>query len=57
MVCVSAEDDAEDGLVGSAFPDCPRCGDPVLATVVTGPTEASASPCGCRVPPPHLERE
>ncbi|WP_226040049.1 hypothetical protein [Natrinema sp. DC36] len=41
----------------SPFPACPRCGDPVLFSVVTGPHTGFASPCGCSVPPGLLERE
>jgi len=29
------------------FPPCPRCGGPVTRTMVTGPTEITAGPCGC----------
>ncbi|WP_165163765.1 hypothetical protein [Natronolimnobius sp. AArcel1] len=37
--------------------NCPRCGSPVTMEVVTGPTEARVSPCGCRVAPGFLERQ
>lgn len=29
------------------FPPCPRCGRPVARTMVAGPTDISAGPCGC----------
>jgi len=29
------------------YPPCPRCGQPVTRTMVAGPTEISAGPCGC----------
>ncbi|WP_408959859.1 hypothetical protein [Natrinema sp. 74] len=43
----------------SPFPACPRCGDPVLFSVATGPHTGSVGPCGCSVPPDvfALERE
>ncbi|WP_195893104.1 hypothetical protein [Halopiger djelfimassiliensis] len=36
---------------------CPRCGRPIAMVSVTGPIDAVASPCGCRVPPGVLESE
>ncbi|WP_226479219.1 hypothetical protein [Natrinema amylolyticum] len=38
-------------------PDCPRCGNPVGFVTVSGPMTASASPCGCSVPPVLIERD
>ncbi|WP_276254027.1 hypothetical protein [Halomontanus rarus] len=32
-----------------ALPECPSCGDPMIATTSTGPTTHYASPCGCRI--------
>ncbi|WP_168713801.1 hypothetical protein [Natrinema altunense] len=32
-------------------PECPRCGAPIGFLTVSGPMTASASPCGCTVPP------
>ncbi|KDE57531.1 hypothetical protein EL22_11495 [Halostagnicola sp. A56] len=37
------------------FPQCPRCGRPVTHVTSTGPTDHTASPCGCRVSPNLLE--
>ncbi len=37
----------------SPFPDCPRCGTPVLRVVTSGPGRHTARPCGCRV---HYDR-
>ncbi|SFS64992.1 hypothetical protein [Halostagnicola kamekurae] len=39
----------------SPFPQCPRCGRPVTRVTSTGPTDHTASPCGCRVSPNLLE--
>lgn len=39
---------------GSARPECPRCGRPMVAATVVGPTEGYAAPCGCRMPPESL---
>ncbi|QLK25335.1 hypothetical protein HYG81_14750 [Natrinema zhouii] len=50
-----ASDDDE-----SPFPDCPRCGDPVLFSAATGPHTGSVAPCGCSIPPdlfPSLREE
>ncbi|WP_226041437.1 hypothetical protein [Natrinema sp. DC36] len=41
----------------SSRPDCPRCGTPVGFVTVTGPLTASASPCGCSVPPNLVQRD
>ncbi|WP_162531101.1 hypothetical protein [Natronorubrum tibetense] len=50
--------DLEEGDTGSgSFPECPRCGSEIVATTVIGPSEGTASPCGCRVIPPVLEFE
>ncbi|WP_436343375.1 hypothetical protein [Natronorubrum sp. FCH18a] len=50
--------DLEDADTEStSFPACPRCGSEIVATTVVGPTEGTASPCGCRVIPPVLEFE
>ncbi|WP_226007271.1 hypothetical protein [Natrinema salinisoli] len=46
---MSSEPEGDDG--SAAFPDCSRCGDPVLFAVVTGPTTGTVEPCGCSVPP------
>ncbi|MFB1063338.1 hypothetical protein [Natrinema sp. H-ect4] len=58
---MTADPDANDGSddEDSPFPDCPRCGDPALVSVVTGPHTGSVGPCGCSVPPDvfPLERE
>lgn len=37
------------------FPQCPRCGRPVTRVTSTGPTDHTASPCGCRVSGDLLE--
>ncbi|WP_435552619.1 hypothetical protein [Natrinema sp. CGMCC1.2065] len=34
-----------------SLPDCPRCGEPVTVSVVTGPDSSTLQPCGCSVPP------
>ncbi|SHJ97853.1 hypothetical protein SAMN05444342_0144 [Haladaptatus paucihalophilus DX253] len=31
------------------FPDCPRCGAPVLLVVTRGPDSHACQPCGCPV--------
>ncbi|WP_226482326.1 hypothetical protein [Natrinema amylolyticum] len=49
-------DDAADAAEWS-LPDCPRCGRPVWVVTVTGPTDGTASPCGCSVLPGSLERD
>ncbi|WMT06408.1 AAA family ATPase [Natrinema thermotolerans] len=48
---VAMSDGADDS---SGRPVCPRCGGPVVMTVVLGPTDGSVSPCGCRMPPELL---
>ncbi|ELY84273.1 hypothetical protein [Natrinema altunense] len=45
----SGRDGDRDG--DSSPPECPRCGEPVGFLTVSGPMTASASPCGCTVPP------
>ncbi|ELY38540.1 hypothetical protein C496_17997 [Natronorubrum tibetense GA33] len=58
MVAVGVNSDLEEGDTGSgSFPECPRCGSEIVATTVIGPSEGTASPCGCRVIPPVLEFE
>ncbi len=49
-------DEATDATDWS-LPDCPACGRPVWVVTVNGPSDATASPCGCSVPPGSLERE
>ncbi|WP_222920145.1 hypothetical protein [Natrinema sp. SYSU A 869] len=49
-----AVDDPDDS---SLRPDCPRCGAPVGFVTATGPMTASASPCGCTVPPNLVQRD
>ncbi|WP_394342960.1 hypothetical protein [Natrinema altunense] len=49
-------DEAADATDWS-LPDCPACGRPVWVVTVNGPSDATASPCGCSVPPGSLERE
>ncbi|WP_226007950.1 hypothetical protein [Natrinema salinisoli] len=39
----------------ASLPDCPTCGRTVWVVSVTGPLEATASPCGCTIPPSSLE--
>ncbi|OVE83003.1 hypothetical protein B2G88_18460 [Natronolimnobius baerhuensis] len=51
----SSETQTDDSS-SSSQTNCPRCGSPVTMEVVTGPTEARVSPCGCRVAPGFLER-
>ncbi len=41
----------------SVFPDCPRCGAPVMLVTGGGPTAHQAQPCGCRVHAPSTERK
>ncbi|WP_230198706.1 hypothetical protein [Halopiger djelfimassiliensis] len=41
----------------SSLPTCPRCGGPVVRVTATGPLEATAAPCGCRVSPGLLDDE
>ncbi|WP_226479740.1 hypothetical protein [Natrinema amylolyticum] len=43
--------EASDGDEPSSLPACPRCGDPVLVSVATGPHTGTVGPCGCSVPP------
>ncbi|WP_165383940.1 hypothetical protein [Natrinema altunense] len=38
-------------------PECPRCGAPIGFLTVSGPMTASASPCGCTVPPKLVHRD
>ncbi len=58
MVAVGVNDDLEDAeRECPSFPECPRCGSEIVATTVVGPTEGTASPCGCRVIPSVLEFE
>ncbi|MFD1564793.1 hypothetical protein ACFR99_14730 [Haloarchaeobius amylolyticus] len=49
MYSGSEASDAEDRT--SSLPDCPRCGEPVAFVTASGPTTASANPCGCSVSP------
>lgn len=35
--------------------DCPECGRAIATVAVSGPSEATLSPCGCTVPPAVLE--
>ncbi|WP_222918873.1 hypothetical protein [Natrinema sp. SYSU A 869] len=53
----SDSDASDDNNGSSSPPDCPRCGEPVGFVTVTGPMTASASPCGCSVPPALVQRE
>lgn len=40
-----------------ALPECPSCGDPMIAATSTGPTTHYASPCGCRIARGDLDLE
>ncbi|WP_222920473.1 hypothetical protein [Natrinema sp. SYSU A 869] len=59
MVGVTDSPDESDDTTAddSSFSACPRCGDPALLSVVTGPSTGFVDPCGCSVPPGLLERE
>ncbi|WP_175607239.1 hypothetical protein [Natrinema saccharevitans] len=50
------EDDASesDGADDGPLPNCPRCGEPVLMSVVIGPGASTLEPCGCAVSPTTL---
>ncbi|WP_226482027.1 hypothetical protein [Natrinema amylolyticum] len=54
---VAMTDDESFEAVESSLPDCPTCGRSVWVVTVSGPLEATASPCGCAVAPGRLERE
>jgi hypothetical protein len=41
----------------ASLPDCPTCGRTVWVVSATGPLEATASPCGCTIPPGALEAD
>ncbi len=49
----SNESDGDEGESDDdwSLPDCPRCGEPVTVSVVTGPDTSHLQPCGCTVPP------
>ncbi|WP_222920493.1 hypothetical protein [Natrinema sp. SYSU A 869] len=51
------DDDESFETFESSLPDCPTCGRSVWVVSVSGPLEATASPCGCAVAPGRLERE
>ncbi|MFC6765733.1 hypothetical protein [Natrinema soli] len=53
----SPRPEENDDSDSSSRPDCPRCGAPVGFVTVTGPLTASASPCGCSVPPNLVQRD
>ncbi|WP_226481970.1 hypothetical protein [Natrinema amylolyticum] len=52
-----SDQETSDDTDSSSPPDCPRCGARVAFVTATGPMTASASPCGCSVPPNLVRRE
>ncbi|NGM67873.1 hypothetical protein G6M89_02410 [Natronolimnobius sp. AArcel1] len=43
--------DGDNSDDASALGTCPACGNPMAMTVVLGPGDAYANPCGCRIIP------
>lgn len=41
-------------LVDEETHGCPKCGEPVTSATVSGPSEATARPCGCSVHPEEV---
>lgn len=52
---LESTDDAEERSDGAQHFDCPNCGRGVQAVTQHGPTDATASPCGCSISPAHID--